>query len=705
MHKTLCFVILLLLFAQVVSRAQTEPYGLRTKPVTIKGLLLPMTPLPDSIKSYYIRKDIQATPAITGLDERKINLALKLTAFEYNEKSPQLILNISVLTPARVLNHRSRQDSNSRMHYWMEENITPKMSLSLQDRSGRVLLSRQDGFATKYEGPERNSKQEAELAIRSRGNDPFYASIVQDAYNSTLQSWSTTLRNYFDRQNEKVILYYPKGSDTTYVKNIDQAAAALLRLGNNSLKVEAAQNLSPNIAFFEGELNRLDPSVQKNRKRYLSSAMNLATIFRCLEDFEQARIYLRLLMKNHFSDCEALAEHIATMKSRQLAHHYFMKTGEDIAEANARFAAARLDSLLQQNESEGYIILKNKARINGTFLDLMKNYKAGKVLLKYEKRLNAPVSEFEYSIIDLSEIHVEGWDLVQINHLGKRYLAEILYQSPKITYCKALELPEDNPKRNKKDVGRVFLKFGSEADYASPIQGQVESLSPIFKDCPVFSRQVAYGYYGQDEFLLMAMDYEKACDSKAENEEGAVLSSRPEDIKIRKSKGLNAYLGLSSGYNNFSSALGMSATFRVHKKLFARLGIGIGFWGVRYAGGIKYDLKADMRGSKGWSLTAGYTHSRGGVKGTTGSTKNGKETSVKFRSLPVSTIPFSAIYNLYFNRRSAFYFELGYSIPFNRNAWEVLPGGIGDPNDAKFQLRWIQPGGIIAALGINIGLF
>lgn len=76
---------------------------------------------------------------------------------------------------------------------------------------------------------------------------------------------------------------------------------------------------------------------------------------------------------------------------------------------------------------------------------------------------------------------------------------------------------------------------------------------------------------------------------------------------------------------------------------------------------------------------------------------------VVIRQLPVNTMSISTIYNRFINRKVAFVFEFGYATALQKDPWIVIEGQ-NDLKALKPQIKILQPGGLILAVGMNFGL-
>lgn len=161
------------------------------------------------------------------------------------------------------------------------------------------------------------------------------------------------------------------------------------------------------------------------------------------------------------------------------------------------------------------------------------------------------------------------------------------------------------------------------------------------------------------------------------------------------------YLGVGTGFDNFTGLLGVSGTLKVYDKLSVRGGLGISGWGFKNSIGIKYDLKE----TGGWSYCLGYSYSPGfeGIKMDAESeTGNKREITVDY--LSASTINLAIDRNWRIGKANIFYLEFGYAIPLQANRWRTTDGSaMSSLNEGTLKL--LQPGGLILGAGFAFKIF
>lgn len=164
------------------------------------------------------------------------------------------------------------------------------------------------------------------------------------------------------------------------------------------------------------------------------------------------------------------------------------------------------------------------------------------------------------------------------------------------------------------------------------------------------------------------------------------------------------YLGLGTGINNYVGIIGVGADVRVYHEFFIRIGAGLGSWGGKLTGGIRYERKY----TSGWGYGISYSQCSGlndykydfeTVSSTLLITKN-----VTMDLLKVRTINLTAFHNWVFKKKNKFYIEFGYAIPLDKDAYKLQDPTIILSDKSKSLLTTLQPGGIIISTGFMFGL-
>jgi hypothetical protein len=676
--------------------------------VRVKGLIRPLVPLPDSIKTYRIIAEIVADPSFTSVDETVVESAFQLESFEKRIYNPDMTLRVKVKDHIQSNVGRSRLDTITKQtYYWYEEYMEPEIQTVLQDKWGKTLYAQNGGIRTVYRTPDRKTLKEAQFDYANKKHDPVYAGHVTDGYYKTLKDRSLKLRVKFDHQPETVSLYHPSDDDDpVFVKKLE-VVKVLLRMVNNGRPNSAIlAELQPEIDYLKKELAVADRSSKKGKYRYYACALNLANIYRCFDLYDRALSYAGLLIEDHYYQSKDLTAHLANEQDLFAIHEYYKKTGNQLSEGKRKLFAARIDSIRQYEDPEGRIVLKNDVAVEGTILNFINNFNNARVKLKYEKKLNAPIGNAEYLLEDIKEIHLEGSKFTVVPHASKYYLAVQEYQSPKIALYRALPALTQKDTAKKEFAELCFLKKYNLATFLPVDNGPIGNVSQFMNDCPKIADRVKYGYYTFNRLLEAVTDYDTTCVFKLKiKREKKKTTIRKIDAAPIKSPGF--YLGLGSGSNNFSSQFGITSAFRLKNNLFGRLALGAGEWGPKYAVGLKYDLKSDMKYSSGWSFAAGYAHVNTWKRNIVLSIASDESDStavdeeIAILGSPVNTVNISTIFNKFLGKKTVLLFEFGYALNFEKEPWVLVDIGKAKPKEARKSIKLAEPGGIILGFGIS----
>lgn len=683
-------------------------WKLRNTDIRVKGIVPPLTPLPEHLKTYGVvsRSDMDLRTFI--LDENSVQSAFALEAFEKKNEQPDFSIRVKFQAFHRSENLKTRKDTSKQVYYWYETSVRPDMELRVTDREGKLYFTQDGGLTSTYKTPERKTEREAQADFNRRLYDPAYNGIIAEAHHKTLQHWAGLLRNQYDDQSETISLYAPnvKTDDPIFTQHLKAIASALQHLHRDRSLAEVKTALAPDLAYLEQEMSTLNPDSKKTKWRYFACGLTLANVYRCIDDYDNARRALRGLIAADYYAAQPVATHIANMKARYDATAYYRKTGNTWSAEREKQTRRHLDTLLNQSELDGYIVLRNGKKVQGTLLDFLENYKAQKVKLRYEKKLNAPIADPEYAVADVREIHSGDWHLMNITYLSRFCLAEVVYESPAVTLCRTLPGFGIKSAYSKQVTDLNFLKLAGETDFSPLYDSQMKGLSRYLKDCPAIARQVKYGYYAEGAVLEAIQDYDWQCGAGLADTTG---KAAPQTTKTKRlsAQSPGFYVGFSTGLNNFTSLGGLNVTFRVSGKTFVRTGIGYGFWGAKFAAGLQYNLRRDMRYKQGWSFALGYAHSWGAgtplTLGTSSSSGNGatQETETILEEHPVNTVHLSTLFHKFAGKKSAFFAEIGYSLSLQKDPWTIVSG---NAKNARSSIKFVQPGGLILAVGVNFGL-
>lgn len=161
------------------------------------------------------------------------------------------------------------------------------------------------------------------------------------------------------------------------------------------------------------------------------------------------------------------------------------------------------------------------------------------------------------------------------------------------------------------------------------------------------------------------------------------------------------YLGLSTGIDNYTGILGLGFQFPFQDNFSLRTGAGLGAWGFKLSGGVKYE---DLMQS-GWGFGLGYSHCTGlSDFDFTISDANGNATRVINMDLnPAGSLNFTINRNFYFRGDKLLYLETGYAVPTGGRNLYTINDGQTLTADEDLILQILRPGGIVLAVGLMIG--
>ncbi len=161
------------------------------------------------------------------------------------------------------------------------------------------------------------------------------------------------------------------------------------------------------------------------------------------------------------------------------------------------------------------------------------------------------------------------------------------------------------------------------------------------------------------------------------------------------------YLGVGTGFDNFTGIFGVSGTLKIYDKFSVRGGLGFSGWGLKNSIGIKYDLKE----TGGWSYCLGYSHSPGfkGIK-LDMELESGGTREITVDYLSANTINLAIDRNWRIGKTNIFYLEFGYAIPLQSNRWRVTDDS-AITSSAEMALNLLQPGGLILGAGFAFKIF
>ncbi|MBN2485262.1 MAG: hypothetical protein JXB34_04760 [Bacteroidales bacterium] len=173
----------------------------------------------------------------------------------------------------------------------------------------------------------------------------------------------------------------------------------------------------------------------------------------------------------------------------------------------------------------------------------------------------------------------------------------------------------------------------------------------------------------------------------------------PEYKEIEEKKPV-VYFGLSTGINNFNGMLGGFIELCPAEKITIAGGLGLGMWGAKATGGLRYykNYPERLYYSGSLSFHSGFPEI---TMEFTDDNNNIQTYNMKFK--PVPTLNLAVGYQVaLLNNKLRLHFEGGYAIKLKTDCYEVISGG--ELSDLSKQVMNIYtPGGLILGLGGSIG--
>jgi hypothetical protein len=162
------------------------------------------------------------------------------------------------------------------------------------------------------------------------------------------------------------------------------------------------------------------------------------------------------------------------------------------------------------------------------------------------------------------------------------------------------------------------------------------------------------------------------------------------------------YLGLSTGINNFNGMLGINGEIKIIRNLTIAGGAGIGGWGYKFAGAVRYYLHYP----KGFCFGLGYSTATGmqGFEAELETTRPGGSQMVELNLNRANNLNLTASYQWRLGKRFRLGLDLGYAFPLQDKAWELVSDDIVLSDTSEQVMDILTPGGLILGFGFSIGL-
>lgn len=160
------------------------------------------------------------------------------------------------------------------------------------------------------------------------------------------------------------------------------------------------------------------------------------------------------------------------------------------------------------------------------------------------------------------------------------------------------------------------------------------------------------------------------------------------------------YLNLSGGIDNHIGIVGVGFLVPAANLLAIRGGVGIGVWGAKYNLGLKIQNCT----KNGWGGGIGYSYCPGIEEIEITFSSQTSTHVVPMELKPTGSFNLTFNYNWMIGEKSILYLESGYAINNpNYHPYRVKNGDILS-QDEETIMEILRPGGIILALGIQVGL-
>ena len=162
------------------------------------------------------------------------------------------------------------------------------------------------------------------------------------------------------------------------------------------------------------------------------------------------------------------------------------------------------------------------------------------------------------------------------------------------------------------------------------------------------------------------------------------------------------FITLGTGINSNYGMAGVGVDIKMLDKLQVGLSGGIGSWGFKTAGELRYFYSGCMQ--QGSALTAGLAYATGLPEMEIEMELSNEETKTVKLQLNAQTNLQLAWYRAFkVQQNHRFFIQAGYSFPINGISYRVISGEtLSDAS--KMVVRMIAPGGIIVAVGFGFGI-
>ena len=161
------------------------------------------------------------------------------------------------------------------------------------------------------------------------------------------------------------------------------------------------------------------------------------------------------------------------------------------------------------------------------------------------------------------------------------------------------------------------------------------------------------------------------------------------------------FITLGTGLNSNYGMIGVGVDFKLMEKLQGSVSGGIGLWGLKSAGEVRYFYSGCMQ--KGAAIAVGVAYASGLPEMETELELASEETKkVTLELAPQTNLQLSWYKSYTIKERHRFFFQVGYSFPLSDAPYKVTSGEtLSDLS--KTTMRMLAPGGVLVATGFGFG--
>jgi hypothetical protein len=667
--------------------------GLEQVDVFIDNLVQPLQQLPAEVQTYQINSIITSKNQRINFAPNIANNHFFIKNLQRTANNGDLQLNVELGDFVAELGIGSVKP-DSVTYYYCEETITTNVRVQVVNRQNKVLLDESCSEKSVHKSAPFTNYQAA-LTFMNGARAGFEMNLSK-AYDEALKELTARVLDNFSYAKAHLRFYHNIANKAEYIKEIDQIKAALTLLANGKPMAEIKSMIEPSIVLFQANAtNEANQKDNAGKKLILASQLNLLQLYSAIEDFESAARVADGLIERNVISAKQHIKRFATDRDRYEQRKNSLNNLP--LKPLGKRPQARYDSLMNSGINSGYIILRDSSRrIYGDILDLLKNANDGILKMKYEKNLNSPVEDVRYSLLNVAEIHLDDWDIYVLQHNDKILFSELLFESPHIKIYRSFPAI-----RGFQLIPKDWLNISLlEKKTTQKMYGLRSTQNGVFNDCPLITKRLSYNFYS--DVLAAAIDYDTLCayNIKPEASKG---EKRPL-VASNNMKPSHGSVGFNTGLNSFNSLVGVDVSLRVVNRLHIRAGLGFGVWGMRYAAGIRWDNRKEIRFSPSWGFAAGIGYNAGNRSFDYETTidegsPNEQTINARITTQPVRTLHFSLITNIPTGTRGGLNAEVGYAYANRQNAYKISTPNAVNVADIEPVANFLQPGGFILSVG------